>query len=753
MSGELKTRIERVTVFRDRALVERIGTLSGALLTANTREATWQIGGLPLLMDDSTFRVRIDSEQMILRDVRIELEDLRDAEDDSGRGELEELQKKIGQLRETIVGRRKSIGELQQWMRITLPGPPISDGREQERPAFPVETGQAYVDYLADMLRSRQEQVRKLSGELVVLEREQKTKLEIIEYRQPAEVDDPARRWGKSAIVRVALADSVSEAGDAELIASYCIEGARWAPSYALHYSDGARKATLVYSVAVSQGTGEDWSGAQLGFSAADLKREVQLAELPSRRIGRAQPPKASSLRPAPQPADEMFASFENWLEKTDEPDWEQAEDLQQELQEKAEELYESGKKVLTLQEGLEDKSLLKKKGRSGARFRGTTAALPPPQAPPPPSPARRAPGIITPSVQPSLTDSFNIADLPASEPEPLMEMSADEFEGDFEEGAAKSFAKVGRKSKSKSAGGRPDTVEFGKEREESAAEIVGEVALDSSVPAINYRAFRMAGPEDYERGKLVPAAAQAGWDDGAAEAFDDAREKSWEIESPGDRLSSSYFQIYRASGPADIPSDGGVHTVEIQTEEGDAEIDYRCAPVVDSQVFRRMKFSSPFDFVLPPGKSAVYLDGGFAFNTKISVSGKGEARIPLGVEQRLKVSRNARYSEHESGIISSEAELTHNISIEVASSLDCTVELEIVDRIPSPGVNQKDIKIEELPGEVKGEKLETYEGHRLEGGRKFTLEVLSGKTAKLDFGYCISIPAKMEISGGNRRE
>ena len=67
----------------------------------------------------------------------------------------------------------------------------------------------------------------------------------------------------------------------------------------------------------VAQKSGEDWTDAELHFSAATLERVIQLPELMSRRIGRAEPPPPQSFRRKEPSSQVLFKSFDKWLENS----------------------------------------------------------------------------------------------------------------------------------------------------------------------------------------------------------------------------------------------------------------------------------------------------------------------------------------------------------------------------------------------------------------------------------------------------
>lgn len=126
--------------------------------------------------------------------------------------------------------------------------------------------------------------------------------------------------------------------------------------------------------------------------------------------------------------------------------------------------------------------------------------------------------------------------------------------------------------------------------------------------------------------------------------------------------------------------------------------------------------------------------------------------RVGMGVEQRLRVARNARVREETVGILGGDAVVTHDVSIELSSALGATALVEVLDR--RPVTDDKNIQIELTRSTPEHERYTQAErGSAVRGGLVWRVMVPAGGKATVDFTYRVTLPSKNEIVGGNRRD
>jgi uncharacterized protein (TIGR02231 family) len=215
------------------------------------------------------------------------------------------------------------------------------------------------------------------------------------------------------------------------------------------------------------------------------------------------------------------------------------------------------------------------------------------------------------------------------------------------------------------------------------------------------------------------------------------------------------YDYVYTTDAAVDVPSDGTFHSVPVNTRTAQGDVLYVVVPREDPQVYRQAEVRNPLSAPLLPGPCEVYVAGEYVLTTRLpSVAPGADFKLSLGVEQSIKVARNAKYKEQRSGDkVVATNELIHDLELEVVNNLDREAKCEVRERIPQPAP-EAEVVVEE--GRVTPD-WEVYKqqerGTVIDGGRRWVLLVKPGATQKLAAQYRVKLYANNELVGGNRRE
>ncbi len=809
----LGTVIDSVTVFNRAALISRIGALPD--LSGKT-SATFTIAGLPLSLDASSVRVSVvdksgwkesdgTSQQTskriklvhrsgwTVRHISPEIDRI-DSEDVETREDLSQtilaLEAERDQVMFCLSGISAEMGEVMRWMASPLQAGSHDGDEEYEPHLFPYAAWEAFMKTCAARLEELHTRERSLSHRHAALTRELQMKEELQSgkrLRIPGEV-----RYCKNLTVSlVRFGESSHQPESLEI--SYVVPGAQWKPVYKLYISDDFKKAKLVMGAQVAQRSGEEWPEVALRFSAASFHRITQLPELPSRRIGRVQPPRTQSYREKLPPPESLFSAYDAWRRGQ--------RAISAPVPMTLNAFFEECERKLS--ELLSDTDTTKVRPMGMMIYRSEASASPVVPASSIPQPAYSvieeygslgkgdelhntgelagyvpmAPPQAPPRVQ---------APMPSQPPPPLAKPARHRVDEKQRKMAGPAKANLESRLKKgldylkESAvlhRTAPGAERFADVQEQMAGDLEGypqsedfdgtSYLMDDGVTGSgmmqqvpDYFNYELGDAETQKqfRGQLrrvrsilfSPRIAEQ--ESEVVKKIDMAIRKA-EVNLISESELPNFQCVYEAGCRAHIPSDGHPHTVNILVGLSPSVMNFRTVPMTDSKVFRRLTLRNPFPFPLPGGEVQAFLENAYLLSTPFNGVGKdGELLFPLGVEPRLRVARNTTFTQDEKGIVGENSLASHCISIQVRSHMPEPVTLEILERIPIKDESEKKIDIRLIASEPRSEQMEFIDEVRVRGTHRWSLEVKPGDEISARLEYRISIPSKMEIVGGNRR-
>ena len=782
---QLTAKIDKVKVYASGATIVRAAEVDR--LSQSSQEV--EIPGLPLALDDSSVRVRVEAEPgtaALATDIRIGLAvpprtgNLPSPSDEEVRAAAAEVRG----LEDTIALINNEINTL---YRLEVPERPDGE-RGKAPPASPTSTRLALNNFKDEQVRVRFQE-RRETQEKLRQARDRQEDLQQKQTRASTAKDARPHELRKTAVIRLSYngetagensGENSGEQGNNKfrLVLEYFVPGARWTPTYVCRLDSVANSAAIAVRALISQQTGEDWSGVQLELSTALPMQKCELPELASLRIGRPQPiPRKSGWRRPPAGAQLLFEDFDRQ----------------------------------------------KKAALSTARQPETISQLPKTQVAPLPEPIPIAPGaaadtsvtigVFDDGVE--LEDEFD--DLLALEASLNFEADEEELAEDtlynevdiakslrsaksaesrtsqtLERASARSAVppaapipggQVRRRARKKETSG---FVSFSTSAEAPvvAAATAATVAEepedrfaegDAAPDIFAYGQMQMGAASDPDkRGKLSLVEQQEAYLEilkrqelvirfNIAEVLQQAVSKarnSLNVALPPGGINvrnaaGSFDYAYSADGRIDVPSDGQFHSVALTSNSTEVQVRYVVVPREDSNVFRIAQLRNPLSAPLLSGAADIYVDGEYILSTNIdTVPPKAEMELGLGVEQAIKVARNTFYQEVRSGeTIVAFNELRHQVKIEIANKLPRSSRIEVRERLPVPEEGAKvDVQIDRVVPDW--EKYEQQErGVPIKGGYRWQdIEVPAGGQTTLEVDYTIKTFVDSELIGGNRR-
>jgi len=243
-------------------------------------------------------------------------------------------------------------------------------------------------------------------------------------------------------------------------------------------------------------------------------------------------------------------------------------------------------------------------------------------------------------------------------------------------------------------------------------------------------------------------------------DALNQLRQRQQELASaplpPGCRdIRNSHFNHkYPPSARVDLPADGRFHQIDLLESDNTCQILFRVVPRQSCEVFRFARLRNPAAAPLAGGPLQVFLDGAFVVTSTLSPCGASTTlRLNLGVEEGIRVARNATFHQSEKGMISTESVLDHTVCNSLVSRMPEPVLVEVFERLPiADGVEGIDFELVEA-GSPAPQRDRGPLGDEQIGALRWELSLQPNEKTEVTYRYSIAINANKELEGGNRRE
>jgi len=267
---DLSSKITKVTVYSDRAMVTRQATTD-----VSTEAVVYAFRRLPGWVDDGTVRVGVSAGRIV--DVRVERDFLAHATDATyvqAEDQLQAMTQKMGALDDELRILDAQKAQIEAIKAFSLE-------KVTQETTFGTANVTSYgqvVEFISDSLRktaaARREVLvarTKLTPEVQAAERR------LNEVRSLLKLEETT--------VLVTLVSSQPTPSTLDL--SYMLPGVTWEPMHELRVSTTDDKSVEVTSFAVvTQTSGEDWANAELTFSTQSSEEAVRIPELEALTLG-----------------------------------------------------------------------------------------------------------------------------------------------------------------------------------------------------------------------------------------------------------------------------------------------------------------------------------------------------------------------------------------------------------------------------------------------------------------------------------
>jgi hypothetical protein len=710
---ECTSRIERVVVYARGAVVTRAVTLPASL-----PEGPFELclAGISALAEAGSVRALARGEREVTAiKARVVIPEAR-----AKTGRLREQLRTLGLEQQRIEAESQYWSRRRETLKDVTPEPHFARWAPHADPAARFRDALA----LGGLIAAEVKRLDQRSLELAEALADNQRRVAAAQVEATQGTTDDREGYGRAELgVQVRLGGGAGALLALEI--DYVVTAARWWPAYTARLSAAATRVSFGLDAFVAQASGEAWSGVALSVATADLASDARLPELRSLRLGRAQAAPKKGYRPPPEGLEAMFEGHDRAVNQgvlaRTAPDFDDDADE-----------ADDDARAWT-------RSPSEDRGGGGApQGHGASAA-------------RSAPSPDD-SVLMSLSAALETAD-------PMPHAIAS-YAPQAAMPSAKSGGFGGMVRKAMAApNDLPARAEGARSLGSAAprAEPAAPPAIEPDEAWLDFDALTLGDPIDPSargrRGRLEREAAGAF---GARSATARAA-----IEALGSPLATRdplatrgrFDHRYDAEGTADVPSSATPHRVTIGSAEGEARPRFVTVPREVAEVYREAEIPNPFAAPLLAGPVEVFVDGALLTTSKIDLVDRGGlVRLGLGVEERLRVARNVRVEEGSAGLLGGSTTVDHHVTIDVASSLGHAAAIEVIDRVPV--TTDKDLEIKLGSFKPAATKLPPADhGEPVRGGLSWKITVLPGEKQRIELTYRVTLPAKNELVGGNRRE
>ena len=281
------SRIDRVIVYPDRAMIHRVASQS---IAAGEHELVF--ANLPADIDENSLQFNADAANAGLQILHVSsTPDYQEAGQSEGMTEvnrqIDALDLQLGQLDDQIKLDDNQIAFIRHYQ----------NGQSVQGRDIPPLTRDAFLDLMSftgeQLLKAMQMRREHTQQKDQLLARRK-----VLQQRRE-QIDQTAANETRKVVVTL----RASQPATVSSVLSYVVPGASWQPVYDARYDSADGKLSLQYFGQVSQQTSEDWSDVSLTLSTAQPVTGVALPHLEPWRVDIAAP-----RRPMPVPMRSMSA-------------------------------------------------------------------------------------------------------------------------------------------------------------------------------------------------------------------------------------------------------------------------------------------------------------------------------------------------------------------------------------------------------------------------------------------------------------
>jgi len=190
---------------------------------------------------------------------------------------------------------------------------------------------------------------------------------------------------------------------------------------------------------------------------------------------------------------------------------------------------------------------------------------------------------------------------------------------------------------------------------------------------------------------------------------------------------------------PYTIPSDGKMHSVDIQSYSINATYSYFAIPKLDKDAFLVARISGWEELNLMPGQANIYFEGAYVGESTINPGTTDTLDLSLGRDKKIVITREKKKDLSSTKFIGSNIEKELNYLITVRNTKKEKINITIEDQVPVSKNNDIVVKLGEHSGGLYNEAT---------GKITWKLDVSPASKSENQFNFSVKYPKDKVVSG-----
>ena len=209
----------------------------------------------------------------------------------------------------------------------------------------------------------------------------------------------------------------------------------------------------------------------------------------------------------------------------------------------------------------------------------------------------------------------------------------------------------------------------------------------------------------------------------------------------------------YMLPGRVDVPSDAQAdRRLRIGDTSLEGSLVHLAVPSRTAEVFLMAEATNPGPYMLLPGLTSLFVDGGFVGHTNMPVTAPGEpVRLPFGPLPSLSTKRNVKTRKASTGFWKDTSQYVQDVTIVLENSSDQPVTVRVMDHRPVSRNEKIKVKLENLSDPLSTD-AEYVRDQQPKGVLRWDIEVpanaVGEKARTLSWSLDVRWPEDMTVTG-----